>query len=64
MILISLGLKRKGFIFEKGNILWAGGKKFALVPIATTPMGLTKSVRVFMSVFDFVHLKLPGIPIF
>ena len=63
-MLRQTGLKGNGFRFEKGNILWAGGKKFALVPIATTPMGLTKSVRVFMPVFDFVHLKLPGIPIF
>ena len=35
LILVSMGLKGKGFRFEKGNILWAEGKKSAHTPKIT-----------------------------
>ena len=33
LILVSLGLKGKGFRFEKGKIFWAKGKKSAHTPM-------------------------------
>ena len=34
LILVSLVLKGTGFRFEKGNILWAKGKKSAHTPVS------------------------------